>query len=357
MSEFTERISRSVFNRSLFIGLCTGVGGDRAASLAASVVFQPTEEKPEEKPRNLQSELTHILSLPLTSDGRTTAEVRYFVDSDDLESIDGGFQVLSRREIRALLFRKRHDLRLAGHPDLTPLAEAQTQWAISSDIHPEVLGICLDAYPKAKEVIAKLKPKLRPDLPNIDPDLLMINPGGMAELVRFETGFRFNPERLSHGFCDIGSGLAVEEVNLDQKKGFPTAIDDLTTLCQNLSADTNLPFDPQNLPGSLWGDRSKNVSGGAIGLQFMPPNALRIYRMLDEAGVKFNPFDLSTSLIGGWVFLAEQEFYQDGRVFRYGYLRGNRYAIESALQKWNPHDDQIYAIYNAASSYYDTFIA
>lgn len=353
-------------NRRGFIinaGKAAGAAAGFAAGLGAGLAI-PRPPSPDTTPAVAEAEnpplierLNQILALPLNTDERLEKEGTYATWASDLEAIDKGLWVLSRPEQRARLIYKRATLREKGHPTLTRLSDAQRAWAQKNGIHPETLASCIDAFDPAKEAIEKLKKVLRPNLPASTPsEDLMINPGGMAMLMVTESGFKLDPypgnNDLWRGFVSIGQRPAVLEINPDK---FPNAVPALRKLAENLRKDTGLNFDPENIQGSIRGDPQVNDSGGAIGLQFMPNNALKLYNMLASVGIKFNPFDITSSLVGGWVFLAEQVSFPDGSL-RYGYQRGNPEAIRFAIEKWNQYDPQIRSIVEAAYDYYDTII-
>lgn len=334
--------------------------------------------------------LNEILSFPLRSAERIQKETEYvnrIRQSTNLEPtaklklIDSGFWVLSDINQRAYLLDLRYQQRGESNSGLSKLSSEQLKWAKETRIHPEVLGLCLDTEKKARDIIARLISldggkidKFRPDLVRLQEfnhpkavslgsvmiSDMMINPGGMARLVCYETGlargkedaegFLFN--NFVYGFSFIGGKQAVTEIN---PEAFPTAIPALRELCELLKINTGLNFIPENIPGSEWRDKHINISGGAIGLQFMPSKALEIYYLLEKVNYKFNPFDLESALIGAWVFLARGELIGNNEV-RFGYLKGHADKIKGAIAKWNPLADQINKIYNAAVDYYNKII-
>lgn len=303
--------------------------------------------------------LQQILASPLFSAERSALEKSYASQAKGLEDIDRGFWVIQSQELRARLLDLRHQLRQAGHPLLISLPEAQARWAKNYQflpglgIHPETLAACLDSYPVARRAIASLRDQLRPDLKDqaISIDDLMINPGGMAALSCYETGWDLGTN-LSYGFSNIGGNLAALEIN---QTYLPTALNSLNVLALRLRADTGLYYHLGNIIGSERGNPALNASGGAIGMQFMPDNALRLYDLLSEAGFKFNPFHLQSSLVAAWVFLARQEIFEGGGI-RYGYRRNFPVESRLALAKWNPLTPQINSVYKAAVNYFDNFL-
>lgn len=223
------------------------------------------------------------------------------------------------------------------------------------------MGICIDAYPKARRIIEILKSDLRDDLKNnpaalsqIKPDDIMINQGGMAALARVETD----------SFVDIGYVPAIKQINT-RSRDYSNEDKLLKILCSKLSRDTGLLFDPENVPGSERGNVQENTSGGAIGMQFMPGTALAIYELFEKYNLsrdlekdpelKFNPFNPESSAIGAWVFLARHERFTQGE--RFGYLRGDDEKMIFALRKWNNVPAVAKSTLGNAKDYWDKFIA
>lgn len=290
----------------------------------------------------LKQQMNEILGLELFSDVRNTVEQTYAESVQTLEGVDMALSVCADMDVRTYLINKRWELRQRGTPGMTQLTEDQLKFCYSRDITPEVLGMCLDAYKDAKRIIGKLKGELRPDLPEIEAEMLMINPGGMAELIMQETS----------GFKTIGSKKAMTQLTseIDQES--------LVQLCALLSKDTGLQFDPHNVPGSDIGDPNVNWSGGAIGIQFMPGNALRYYRMFQEVGEEANIFDPLQSIKMAWAFVAHHERVgPEPNAIRWGYVKGDNTAIELAIRKWNNLDSEVNAIMGSAYQYYDEVVS
>lgn len=65
---------------------------------------------------------------------------------------------VARRKLLDTRFKIRQNEKQAN---LTILTQAQIDWAETNGILPEALGICLDAYPKARRLIEVLKKDLR----------------------------------------------------------------------------------------------------------------------------------------------------------------------------------------------------
>lgn len=306
--------------------------------------------------------LNEILAASLGSRQRRKLEKTYVDAASTLAQIDAGFLALVTRNYRMELLDKRHDLRLGRHPGLPQLPQEIVSFvenyevsynSIPHHIHPEVVAISRDVYPKAREVIERLKPQLRPDMTplallRLASDDLMINPFGMAVLACYETPSAHTGYSDLYGFTYIGAAPALSQINPGAFPHAPQALEDLAFW---LSQESGLSYKAENIPGSYRGDPTVNLSGGAIGLQFMPDKAVELHRLLRSVGVKFNPFDIESSLIAAWVFLARREHLSDNLI-REGYMRNDDNQIRSALAKWNPYPSQINTVYNAAVAYY-----
>jgi len=309
-------------------------------------------------PTNL---LNEILAAPLFTPERTRLELRYLgevvVKDPTLTNIDRGFMAVSDPSLRAKLLEQRWTLRKEGKEGLEPVPDDKIIWARANGVHPEILALCLDTYEETKkDIIRPLNKagKLRDDgiifkEDNLDEPL--INPGGMARLIHYETGdvHHFSP----YAFTNVGDGLAVEQLN---PLVFPTGISDLEELCGIVNRKTGFKFNPNNIPGSLWQNRDNpEESGGAIPpIQLMPPSALKYYKLIKEVtGIELNPFDLRDAIKIAWVFIAHHE-----KIFpRIGYRRGILKDQQNALFKWNKDKRILELVLVPAFDYSDVFIA
>lgn len=287
-----------------------------------------------------------IVPIPIGDPVRPKAEREYADRALQLNEIDTGLMFIVDKTARLRLMDKRFEIRQnEKQANFKILNQDRISWARNNGIHEEALGICIDAYLKAKRIIEVLFEAKQADD-------MMINPGGMAALVRRET----------YSFIDIGNVPAIEQIN---PEAFPGDRDALKTLCQKISNDTGLKFKPENIPGSERGDPQENLSGGAIGLQFMPSKALNIYELFEKYNLQrnleqdqelhFNPFDPTSSVIGAWIFLAQHEDLGElGE--RYGYRRGDQEKMLKALMKWNNSRASAEKILEAASDYWNKFV-
>lgn len=268
--------------------------------------------------------LNHILELDPYSPEKIIEEAAYLGRAESVQQIDKGFWVMNSKDLRGALLHKRHRLRERGILPMNVSLE-EIRWARSQGIHPETLALCKTAEPGARKIIK-----------NEDQ---MINIGGLAKLMTEETGRALGGSDVSYAFNYVGEQAAEKHIN---PVAFPKDKAALVELCAKLSADTGLTFNPQKIAGSY---RGNQLSGGAIGAQFMPSTALEIYQLMEATGEKFNPFDPISAIIGAWVYLAKR-----------GYLRGNPQAIEKAVKGWNNDSKEAARVISAANSYYDGFI-
>lgn len=319
--------------------------------------MEPVE--PNQKPKI--SAIEAIVPIPIGAPVRPEAEREYANHALTIKDIDTGLMFIVDKVTRRRLLDNRFEIRQnEKQANLKILTQARIDWAQKNGILPEALGICLDAYPKARRLIEILKKDLRDDLKNnpaalsrIKSDDLMINPGGMAALVRVETD----------SFVDIGHVPAIKQINTGSKD-YSNEDELLKILCSKLSKDTGMLFDPENVPGSERGNVQENISGGAIGMQFMPGNALGIYELFEKYNLsrdlekdpelKFNPFNVESSVVGAWVFLARHERFTQGE--RFGYLRGDDEKMIFALRKWNNVPAVARSTLGNAKDYWDKFI-
>lgn len=321
--------------------------------------------------------LNWILSRTPGNGERKIAEEVYTKRAQTLEQLDRGLWVLANPQERIKLLEQRFNLRQNSEDSLvrsklTKLTPDLISWAEENRVPLEVLGICLDTQKIAKRVIQKLIDKsikdFRPDffdpgratqlpkdimsevktMQSINAERLMMNIGGMAMLMNYETG----------GFANIGSGAALAEIN---QEVFGNAIKQMEEIAQRTSKITGLKFVAKNIPGSLW--TPGNKSGGAIGPQFMPGAALEMMNLFESVGETLNIFHPSWAVIASWVFLARSQ--QVGRnkegknLYREGYLVGDE-SIAASLReytigKWNPDQKQIDTVIGAANRFSNRF--
>ncbi len=120
-------------------------------------VGDPAEDPREKETKWITSKLNEIKDRELMDPERMKREAAYVASANSLERIDKGFWTLGRKVNRAGLLKKRFDLRQRGHAELQKLSPELVEWANKRGIHPESVGICIDAYQDAKVAIESLK--------------------------------------------------------------------------------------------------------------------------------------------------------------------------------------------------------
>lgn len=373
MREIISRLPSKLANRTTATVLTSvitagTVGGFIGYNLHEEPQPTSANTKTTEAEVNLNGLLNSILSSDPFTPERRSKELKYFAEvllNPTLSKIDRGLWVTSDADIRIYLLNERYALRQKGAEDLKPIPAEMLQWIKDQGIYPETLGIARDNYSRALDYVQQLIDKgvLRDDAKKITADEALMNPGGMTELIAFETGGtkKFVKGGSAYGFSNIGEGLALEEIN-DKADAFPKAKSALKELSEQVSKDTGLSFSAEKIQGSLRGDPDFNLSGGAISIQFMPDRALEIYKLVREnvkdkktgKPVSLNVFDPNDATTMGWIYLARYENTSGGA--RYGYWKGHPQDIKAALAKWNPFQFQIDTIYNAAVDYYSKFV-
>lgn len=307
-----------------------------------SVVAPIPEESPE---YTTHEQLNMILAQEIFSHERILDEIRYAEQVVTLEDIDKGLSVCADIGARIRLLEKRAELRSQKPDEMIQLNEAHKNFCKENGVDEEILGMCLDAYNGAEKIITALQSKIRIDEKGklVDPEMLMINAGGMAKLIMEETS----------GFINVGGKKAMTQLTQEYDR------EALVTVCKLATQNTGLRFNANNVPGSDIVNPEANFSGGAIGIQFMPSRALEYYQKIVEEG-GFDPksegniFDPIQSIKMAWTFIACHERVGDGpHDFRWGYMKGDPEAIELAIRKWNNLDSEVNAIKDAAYDYYD----
>ena len=352
-------------------------------------------------------------------------------DSDPkkkLERIDRGFMVIGDYKLRIQLLKERFKLRQEGNSGLRKITEEEITWAksrikedFSEGIHPEVLAICTDAYFQTRELLFKLKaekgdkflrfmrpdlyllkekgdltPELEAKLDNLSVDDILMNPGGMAELVCQETDPKIPPDKDNSGkiikkyqrkgFAHIGHVAAKPQLKTNVEKETEKQAAErvkqeasLTEIIGIISKDTKiqtgpgeyimLQYNEHRVPGSIAGEG--DIRAGALGLQFMPATALSEYNFNKENfNIGFNPFGLE-AVVGAYIMLSRGMISVDQDTgkkayLRFGYLKGEyprkgqedlgKSLRHDAIERWNPHDFEIKQVLKAADDYYDKVI-
>lgn len=334
---------------ALKLGLVFAAGG------VANRLLGPNTQTPESpvvvntvltKEKTMAELLQEILDVPpfvrphVGSPERIRKESEYLgrvSENPTLEDIDRGFWVLSHQPARAELLELRYNLRLSGKEKrLGQIPDEKIKWAIEHRIHPEVLGVVLDNYERARKKIANLDKddKLRDDHRKLkEPDEGMINAGGLAMLITMETGpINFLGE--SFGFSNIGQDMAINQMFGGGAQDDKLALEALSDI---FFKKTGLRLNPKNIVGSVKGEDDE--SGGAVAVQFRPKNAEKTTKLIETVtGELLNVFDINDAPVMIWVFIARHEWVgkdaNGNDLYRVGYRRGVGPDITNAIVKW-----------------------
>lgn len=333
-------MERTSTRRSLLGNAARLIAGGTAAAVVGKYYTDKRENPKQEGPLiervpTVVEKLNGILSQKLFSHERIEAENAYAESVTALQEIDAGLSVCADIGARVRLLEKRAELRAQGHIFMVQLNESQREFCREHGIDEEILAMCLDAREQAKAIIAKLQPEIREDElgKSVDPAMLMMNAGGVAQLIMQETS----------GFREIGGATAMSQLT-DPKDQVA-----LKEYCRLISEETGLNYNPENVPGSERGDKTENWSGGAIGIQFMPQNAMEYHNLFKSVGEQANIFDPLTSIKMAWVFIARHEWVGPEKDdFRWGYMKGDPEAIRKAIRKWNDLEREVQAIETSA---------
>lgn len=278
----------------------------------------------------------------------------------NLEDIDKGFWVLTHQPARAELLELRYNLRLSGkEKKLGQIPQEKIEWAKQWQIHPEVLGICLDNYERARDKFLKKMidaKKLRDDTTPVTAEESMINAGGLAMLITRETGpFDFLGE--SYGFSNIGQDMAINQMFGDGAEADRAALEGVS---QTFFRKTKLRLNPKFIAGSVKGKNDE--TGAAIAEQFRPQNADKHEKSIESVtGEILNVFDVNDGVVMIWEFIARHEYVgkdiYGNDAYRVGYRKGVPADVTNAIVKWyGAPGDPATKTEKAAYDYYDELL-
>lgn len=346
------------------------------AGFAAGLNCQPRTQSPDlqlinnppPKEQTMNELLQEILDLPpfskpyIGNPDRIRKENEYIgrlSKNPTIEDIDRGFWVLTHQPARAELLELRYNLRLKGtEKKLNPIPEEKLKWAVEQGIHPEVLGICLDNYDRALDIIKKLidAKKLRDDTTKVTAEEAMINAGGLAKLITEETGpFNFLGE--SFGFTNIGQDMAINQMFGEDAQKDKVALD---KIAETFFKKTGLRLNPKYIAGSIKG--KNDDTGGAIATQFLSENADKYEKLIESVtGKTLNVFDVNDAVVMIWVFIGRHEYVgkdiYGNDEYRIGYRKGVPSDITNAIVKWfGAPGNPATRTEKAAYSYYDELL-
>lgn len=290
--------------------------------------------------------------------------------SDVLVSLQTLTNINAREKALNLVWQKRQAGEMIKF-GFQPLSEEKINWANENGISPFTLAVAEDCLIPSLLLFEANVDQLLEATPEEEKQQILENnqlphripnPGYIAKLLMTETS----------GWKNIGTERAITQINTDPEY-FPTAIRDLKAIASMFSQIFPYKDHFDNLPGSLRGQDS--LSGGAIGPQLMPNNALIYINWYNQANRKLdrkypypNPFDIYTGTILAYLFVASEVYARHPEISQYGtglktyqeitrsgYERRNIEQIKKATAKWNPHQKQIETIFTAGQNYENTF--
>lgn len=290
--------------------------------------------------------------------------------SDILLSLQALSHINARKKALDILWQKRQTGEMSKF-GFQPLSEEKINWANENGITPLTLAIAEDCVIPSLVLFKANADQFLEAIPEIERKNIIENnllphripnAGYIAKLLMTETS----------GWKNIGTVPAITQINTEPE-WFPTAIKDLRAITSLFSDIFPYRAHLNNLPGSFRGKGS--ASGGAIGPQLMPNNALQYIGWYNQANREVgnmypspNPFDIYSGTILTNLFIASEVFARHPQisqygtkietyeeVIRFGYQRGKDDQIEKAFAKWNPHQEQIATIVAAGESYEENF--
>lgn len=351
----------------------------------------------------LHSQVEKILSLHPASEERANLEYAVFDHlKDKLNSGAASHRdVLLALEFSATIKGRNYGMELiwqgrqAGVLEqygLKKLDPERIKWAQENQIDPRILAIAGDVRGMVLQILLAdplqfLEQGIKPPEDWTEEDKtavqnLIPSAGMIAKLMMTET----------QGMLNLGTDWAIKQLN---PKVFPSGPADLAEIAANLTKLTGFPFTPDNIPGSIRGDERYNLSGGAIGCQFMPI-LWRVFELKynfvnNKRKHKFpplSPFDPIMATMMATLYLSSYfnhreglrngQWVRDETTLRIGYndeflepflkypslldeeRNSNRpWASRSKLYqvcyKWNPWHPQIIQVIESAISYAKAF--
>lgn len=145
---------------SVAAGASVNEWGRDSEKPAEPLPVKPPETQPPPPPENRETDkknkLNKILSLRLDDPNRQILEKDYVNWATSLEEVDLGLLGVVNSGSRIALLEKRYSLRMPETPNHRPLAKDQIDWAEAEGIHPETLGISLEA----REIAIRILPEI-----------------------------------------------------------------------------------------------------------------------------------------------------------------------------------------------------
>lgn len=344
-----------------------------------------------------------IIDLSPTSTERSKAEYALFDHirkeltagradmSDVLTALQTSATVEGRHYGMDLIWQGRQAGELEKY-GMDKLDDERVKWAKENKIDPRILAIAGDVRKMALQILMSdpymfLEQEIKPPSQWTEEDKkeienLIPSAGMIAMLMMTET----------NGSMNLGGDFAINHINPEVFASGPT---DLDEVAKQLKQMTGFNFTRGNIPGSERGNPLHNLSGGAIGPQFMPILWLLFadkYNAVNKKmGYKFPPLSPLDPIMGtllATLYLASSFKHREGlangtrvkdeATLRAGYekrdlatlikypqlfeseknwnkLWGERTKLYKVIAKWNPWHPQIIEVMEAAISYEKTF--
>lgn len=326
-------------------------------------------EVPSKDGENERTRLEARLFASLQEKNASAADIIYALNSaGTIEGRGWGMQLLWQK-------RQKGELSFNG---IAPLDKKRIEWAYENDVDARTLAIARDVLKASAELLIAGKGNFFEAVPEKERGKLTFldklpNPGLVAKLLMTETGSQnlYTSSKINRnwGHVYIGDAPAWLEISTN-RDWYPKGREHLEKIAEKLEKQTGLPYLKyvKKIPGSQRGDPESNGSGGAIGPQFMPLNALLFMEWYEIANKKLgnkypppNPFNPFTGTVMVNLYLAS-EFY--GRhpdtndkleIIRPGYSTSGTHEEKiAALRKWNPSDQPEIAL-AAGYDYFENF--
>lgn len=263
-----------------------------------------------------------VLAIPLFIENyqytgeRITAETNLKESAHTVDDIDCALSVCFIPTIRRELIQKRAALREAAGNKMYQLSEAEKKYCEEFDITPEIFALTQEVRAEMPAILKQIAddPTIElSDKDKLNPDQVLAK--GIARLIMRETG----------GFKDIGDGDARDQLVGDIYFQDREVLD---KYCEELRQKTELNYASNNIPGSLKG--GEDASGGAIGIQFMPRNAVVFSHLMQEVGYDGNIFNIKQAIAMAYLYMESRGYEQNDPLNK----KIKKY------ERWNPFTEE-----------------
>lgn len=325
-----------------------------------------------------QDEANHILATKLLNDkhwpweGYTKDDftkdridlekkrVEKILSSGDFGQMYRGFWYIHTNSAREMLLDGLTYIRENTNfgEDLPQLPEELKKWCKDHLIRKEVLAMCRDRRDDTIAFLGKIKEEI--GRKNDDPRMMMINCGGAASVLHWETnnfervGDRYTARYWENRVKELKNRREMNSKDENVRKKAQAAYDealqhkeDFYTYITRLSEMTGLTYDPENIAGGPTGE---------IGHQVMPSNLIKFDDKMQNGGERFNVYSGTKYYDFICLMFAERFFDGNWEIDSPGYIRGDgtyeAAAREDAMSRYNPRNpDETTFIINTTNSY------